>query len=140
MELLLNLVWLVVACTALARWTRQRACGDAAGRRRAWGLELFALGCALVLLFPIISVSDDLQAEPAAVEANRGARPTVKSGDDQSPTANAKPLPAVPGTGVEWVVGRDRFLYRIDDCTPVVQSPQFAWCLALRAPPLPHTL
>ena len=48
MELFLNLLWLATAMTAL--WIARRRSSRA----------LSAIGCALVLLFPIVSVSDDL--------------------------------------------------------------------------------
>ncbi len=137
MELLLNLVWLVVACSALAHWGRQRAHVPADGRR-AWRLELCALGCALVLLFPIISLSDDLQAEPAAVEAARpSGQKTVKDGSDGSSVATATLLPALPGTvSATWLPGCSTLLFALVDHAPVARSEQFARSLALRAPPL----
>ena len=59
-ELTLNLIWAAVAITAFAfvlPRTRQR-----------WAASI-ALSCILVLLFPIISVSDDLSAQWEAIEA-----------------------------------------------------------------------
>ena len=49
MELFLNLLWLAVAIVALLTAPRSKR-------------ALFATGCALALLFPIVSVSDDLLA------------------------------------------------------------------------------
>ena len=49
MELFLNLLWLATAITAALLIAPRRS-------NRAW----FAIGCALALLFPIVSVSDDL--------------------------------------------------------------------------------
>lgn len=49
MELFLNLLWLAVAIVALLTVPRSKR-------------ALFATCCALVLLFPIVSVSDDLLA------------------------------------------------------------------------------
>ena len=60
MEIFLNLCWLFLVVPALLTWRRQ------AWSSRRWGhaplLRLGALGCALVLLFPVISASDDLHA------------------------------------------------------------------------------
>lgn len=53
MELLLNILWMVVVLLAIASW---RARGS---RRRAAHTAL-ALTCALLLLFPVVSASDDL--------------------------------------------------------------------------------
>ncbi len=48
MELFLNLLWLTIAIAALITAPRRS--------RRV----LFAIGCAMALLFPIVSLSDDL--------------------------------------------------------------------------------
>ncbi len=70
MELLLNLVWIAVAVaafTALARMQRAPA-----QMRQIHGARytnaLLALACVLVLLFPIISASDDLHPSQAVLE------------------------------------------------------------------------
>lgn len=55
MELLLNLVWAVVAGTAIATFLL-----SVPNRRKEFLLAVCALCCALLLLFPTISVSDDL--------------------------------------------------------------------------------
>ena len=49
MELLLNTFWLLIAASALGIWIRQWRRG---ARRRDLPLQLFALGCVLVLLLP----------------------------------------------------------------------------------------
>jgi len=56
METFLNLLWFAIAFVALIT-APQRS-------RRV----LFALGCAAVLLFPIVSVSDDLAADRNVLE------------------------------------------------------------------------
>ncbi len=58
MELLLNLVWVLIAATALC-WHLRSAPKD----HKQFLLALGALCCALLLLFPTISVSDDLHFE-----------------------------------------------------------------------------
>ncbi len=66
MELALNLVWVTISVAALLWWIRLGS-----GRRVARS-ELFqgvvVLACVLVLLFPVVSASDDLHANVAAVE------------------------------------------------------------------------
>jgi hypothetical protein len=56
METFLNLLWLTIAAAAMLTASRRSP------RVR------FAIGCALALLFPIISVSDDLIADRDALE------------------------------------------------------------------------
>ncbi|HTR27504.1 MAG TPA: hypothetical protein VMI10_26275 [Terriglobales bacterium] len=67
-EILLNLCWLALVLPAFALW-RQRALSDRSARRSV--LFLCALGCVLVLLFPVISASDDLHASSFAMEESR---------------------------------------------------------------------
>ncbi len=140
MELLLNVAWLALACAALGRWAHGRLRADCLLDRRTWRLESAALGCALVLLFPIVSLSDDLQAEPAAAEAGRGTQPTVKSAGDQFSFASVKAHPVAIGALADgWCALSNTVLHRIDDRAPSVRLPQHAWCASLRAPPLAHS-
>ncbi len=70
MELLLNLIWLALAMGAFLVFLRRRPHSglDQLPHRRA----LFALACALLLLFPVVSASDDLHPTQALFEdANR---------------------------------------------------------------------
>ena len=60
MEIFLNLCWLFLVVPALVTWRRQER--SSRERGHASLLRLGALGCALVLLFPVISASDDLHA------------------------------------------------------------------------------
>jgi len=67
MELLLNLIWLLLAVGALVAFLRAERSSarlaEVSGRR-----SLIALACVVVLLFPIISASDDLHPTQAMVE------------------------------------------------------------------------
>jgi hypothetical protein len=60
MELFVNLLWLAIAISALASVRKQP--------RRVQ----LAVGCALALLFPIVSVSDDLLPDRAMYEDGPG--------------------------------------------------------------------
>lgn len=71
MELFLNLCWLSLSLPAYLLW-RQRASSD---RPAAPLIFLCALGCALILLFPVISATDDLHVvRPEMEESERGFR------------------------------------------------------------------
>jgi|SRR5579863_3761528 len=76
MELLLNLAWLLLALPAWWLW-RQSSRTRAAGKLSSMQC-LLALGCLLVLLFPVISATDDVHAMRAEMEESspgkRGAR------------------------------------------------------------------
>jgi hypothetical protein len=79
MELVLNLFWLSLLLPAFLLW-RQRATSNSSSRRakKPVAPPLFfacVIGCALVLLFPVISASDDLHAmRPEMEESERAFR------------------------------------------------------------------
>ena len=60
MELTLNLLWLLL--TVPAFWLWQKAESGCARTKRHSMSRLLILGCVLVVLFPVISATDDLQA------------------------------------------------------------------------------
>ena len=69
MEVLLNTIWLLVAIGAFLLWRPERSRKARPSPRPRQTLSQFlALACALVLLFPVISLTDDLHAEQAAME------------------------------------------------------------------------
>ena len=64
MELLLNLLWLLLVMPSFWVWRRQDRC---LGSLRC----LLVLACGVVLLFPVVSATDDLQAmRPEMVESS----------------------------------------------------------------------
>jgi hypothetical protein len=79
MELFLNLCWLSLLLPACLLW-RQRTSSTGSGSPAGSAagpplIFLCALGCALVLLFPVISASDDLHAmRPEMEESERTFR------------------------------------------------------------------
>jgi len=104
MELFLNLCWLSLLLPAYLLW-RQRTSSTGSekpARRPAASPFVFlcVLGCVLVLLFPVISASDDLHAMRAEMEESspgqRVGQATVeKASVWHSPCQN---LPAVAAT------------------------------------------
>jgi hypothetical protein len=78
MELLLNLLWVLLALPAYWLWRRSA--------QRFSSLQcLLALGCVLVLLFPVISASDDLHAMRAEMEDSSVIKRTVRqAGSDKN--------------------------------------------------------
>ena len=82
MELLLNLAWLLLALPAYWLW-RERSSARA-GRR---SLQcLLSLGCMLVILFPVVSATDDLHAMRAEMEESPLSKRSIcqKAGDKGS--------------------------------------------------------
>ncbi|MGA3351331.1 MAG: hypothetical protein ABSC33_20065 [Candidatus Sulfotelmatobacter sp.] len=76
MELLLNIAWLLLAVPGYWLWRRG---ADARLARRVTSLQfLLALGCVLVLLFPVISATDDLHAMRTEMEESATSKRAVR--------------------------------------------------------------
>jgi hypothetical protein len=81
MELFLNLCWLSLLLPAFLLWW-QRALSPARNRHTKHSsvpplVFLCVLGCALVLLFPVISASDDLHAMRTEMEESSPCKRSV---------------------------------------------------------------
>ncbi len=84
MELLLNLAWLLLALPAYWLWRNSRI---ASARRRFTSLQcLLALGCMLVILFPVISATDDLRAMRAEMEESPASKRSVRQSSGERPS------------------------------------------------------
>ena len=81
MELGLNLFWLLLTVVSFALWGRRRS-SDAGGRQRLPLLSAIALGSALAILFPVISVTDDLHAEQAVLEDSNPSKRALRQAHD----------------------------------------------------------
>ena len=69
MELAFDLLWVLISLVAYGWWFARRSRGDQNIKTRAaFRGEIFALGLALIILFPSISLTDDLHAENAVME------------------------------------------------------------------------
>ena len=69
MELFLNLAWVAVAAALVCLWLRGDAADDPDRSR-----QLIAIAVLIAILFPVISVSDDLLAVQNAAEADNYLR------------------------------------------------------------------
>jgi hypothetical protein len=76
MELLLNILWLLLVLPAIAVW--RRAASDGAQQRHSPLRSLFLLSCTLILLFPVVSASDDLHPACAEIEESGPSKRVVK--------------------------------------------------------------
>ncbi len=70
MEVLLNTIWLLVAVGAFLIWRPMKIRGTPTDRGLGNSFGIVALACALVLLFPVVSLTDDLHAEQVALEGS----------------------------------------------------------------------
>jgi hypothetical protein len=93
MELTLNLVWLGVAIAAvlvqIAMFSRARG---SALQPANYGRKVIAMGCALVILFFVISMTDDLHDQQVMIEERKVLRITAGTETAANPDS-AKPLP-----------------------------------------------
>ena len=94
MELLLNLLWLLLVMPAFWLWRYSRTAPE---RRAASPLRcLLALACLLVILFPVISATDDLHAIRAEMEESPGSKRSVgQSSPGKSSPPNSLLHPAL---------------------------------------------
>lgn len=93
MELLLNLIWVLLAVPAFWLWRR-----EALPAHRSRYLNpircVLALGFVLLLLFPVISATDDLRAmQPETEECPSGRRAcrSAENEKDHAPSMGAAP-------------------------------------------------
>jgi len=89
MELLLNLAWLLLALPAYWLW---RNSSTSRAEHRFSPLQcLLALGCVLVLLFPVISATDDLIAMRTEMEESPISKRSVRhASSDKSSVWNPR--------------------------------------------------
>jgi hypothetical protein len=100
MELLLNLVWLLLALPAWWLWR---------GRRSAVNFSslqcLLALGCLLVVLFPVVSATDDLRAMRAEMEESPASKRSVRQAPNDKPSAwKSQTPPAEVGSIISLII------------------------------------
>jgi hypothetical protein len=77
MELLLNLLWLTLALPAVWMWRHQSVSEKNCGCfERVRPVVLF--GCVLMLLFPVVSATDDLHAMRQEIEESSPSKRVVK--------------------------------------------------------------
>lgn len=95
MELTLNLVW---ACVAIAGILAQlvmlsRAAASAERTASSWR-KIVAMGCVLVILFFVISMTDDLHGQEILIEEKRLSRMTMAGATNvPGPVASARSIP-----------------------------------------------
>ena len=99
METFLNLVWLAVTVAAIWLW-RFRWSVSRRNPRHNPRMEAAAMVCFLALLFPVISLTDDLHPETVAVDAASGKRNACLIAAS-APQARTTPV----GPGTHFAVG-----------------------------------
>ena len=133
MELLLNLLWLSVSVSLVALWARAIRLGHT---RINWH-TLAALALLVVLLLPVISMTDDLVAMAAPLEDDHPVR------RGEMPLLHLDQIPVTPLDTVALValllLGLAFLATRLSRLIPIsysaTQRAGFARAMAVRPPP-----
>jgi hypothetical protein len=124
MELLLNAIWLVVASTLLLVW-RLRWLPQLRARsvdHRKWQ-SFVGLICVLALLFPAISLTDDLHPTEIALPDTKSVYAVAHAHDSAGPS----PRSNAPLQGFSGIVSVSQFrLMLAPDDSPVACAQGFA--------------
>jgi hypothetical protein len=101
MELLLNLAWLLLALPAFCLWRGSR---NSCAEHKSSSLQcLLALGCALVILFPVVSATDDLIAMRTEMEESPISKRSIRlTSHDKASAWNARSQTASALLGTSW--------------------------------------
>jgi hypothetical protein len=135
MELLLNLLWLTLFLPAALIWRHQSVCSRRPGRDRSFR-AIVLLGCLLVLLFPVVSATDDLHPIRTEMEESNPSRRVVKQASvPQAPDWGHFGSP--PAHLVEVISFRPQGeeVGLVPECLTVLSEQFLAGTCGCRAPP-----
>ena len=104
MELLLNLAWLFLSVPAFWLWHGSRMSSPV---RKFTALQcVLALGCMLVILFPVVSATDDLRAMRNEMEESSASKRTIRqASNDKALACRWQNPPALAATAKSVAVG-----------------------------------
>lgn len=111
METILNLIWLGITLVAIWLWRFRWSASRRNPRHSSW-LEAVAMVCILALLFPVISLTDDLHPEVVPVDSISSKRNHCLLAASCAHTDRAK----VPSSVRPWVALVSHFP---EEITPV---------------------
>ena len=105
MELLLNLAWLLLAVPAWWLWRGSRGAPKLSSRQC-----LLTLGCVLVMLFPVVSATDDLRAVRAVLEEPQSTKKIVRQASNDKSSLGHRLLspPALLTTPLSFALKAER--------------------------------
>src|SRR5271169_5131621 len=125
MELLLNLAWLLLALPAYCLWRGSRTAP--AGRKFTSRQGLLALGCMLVILFPVVSASDDLCAMRTEMEESPASKRAVRQAShDKLSILKWQSPPALAGAAGFLLVNNEDSQLLPDGSRSVPAAPAIA--------------
>ena len=131
MELLLNLLWLLLAMPAYWLWRYSRSAPKECKFDALWCF--LALGCLLVILFPIVSATDDLHAMRAEMEESPNKRSVRQSSCDKPGSLKWQAQPALASVSVSCGFGELAWYWFPATVSPSSSAPLIA--RSDRAPP-----
>src|SRR5581483_3229927 len=133
MELLLNLAWLLLALPAYWLWRGRKQ----PHARASSALQfLLVLGCMLVVLFPVISATDDLLALGAECEECPAGKHTFRqTAHERLSSVKWQTHPAVPATQNFLVAGE--YAWASEPAADPLVTSVPGDLLPARAPPAP---
>jgi hypothetical protein len=133
MELLLNLAWLLLALPAYWLWRGSKTVPH--GRTFTALQCLLALGCMLVILFPVVSATDDLRAMRSEMEESPASKRTIRQASNDKASGWKLQSPPALVTTASYLIVSDRGWQRMP--IPWLYMPAApAIERAARAPPL----
>ena len=132
METSLNLAWVLLAALMFCLWPRFAPRIGPDRRMKDRRLQFVALAVLLLILFPVISVTDDLQATQNPAETDSTARKDHIAANPHSimPAVAALPLPVV----ADLFTGLPRFTGTRSLPVPAIFDPALA-SIQNRPPP-----
>jgi hypothetical protein len=101
LELLLNVAWMLLLLPGY--WLWRRGAGARSARRVSSLQFLLALSCVLVLLFPVISATDDLHAMRAEMEESSSTKRAERQASNEKYSAWVNRLQGPPAFAVRAV-------------------------------------
>jgi hypothetical protein len=133
MELLLNLAWLLLAFPAFWLW---RGSTTASVGRKFTALQcVLALGCMLVILFPVVSATDDLHAMRNEMEESPAHKRTTRlASHDKVSASKGQNSPAIVTTASHLIVSDQAWLPLLNSRLSLPAAPAIK--RAARAPPV----
>ena len=141
MELALNLIWLCLAIVGIAILVCNLSRAPERGSREpSNGQKIVAMTCALIILFFVVSMTDDLHDQEVAVEESRLLRITgahgstwFSTGHSVSSSVPALFLAAIPFLAITALPSTRRQQDALKACAAAVFSKEICG----RAPPAP---
>jgi len=133
MELLLNVAWLLLALPAFWLWRGSKA---APVVRKFTALQcLLALGCMLVVLFPVVSATDDLRAMRSEIEESPASKRTVRTASNDKTSSWKWQNPPALISSVNFTTVSDRGWHSLPILRFSIPAPPVTE-RAARAPPV----